>query len=150
MCPRSDWRVMLWDTLVKAAWQSSFILCHMAYWPLLPSLVWHHWHKFCLFIWSWYWFLHSHFTVICKTMSSWLVVKPYELQSRTFAWSVWLLYMHRHIIVAHTLVNELSKKLTCSKIGARIVSQGDTRLEIQTFGSIPALTQMLSPCLCQN
>jgi len=47
MCTTAERRVMQLDTRINAPWRLSFIRVHIAHWPLLFWLVWHHGLKCC-------------------------------------------------------------------------------------------------------
>jgi len=56
-------------------------------------------------------------------ISSLLVLLQSYLDSRSFEWYVRPLHMHRKIIVSHSLVTEIKKRLTQTKIGTQIAFQ---------------------------
>jgi hypothetical protein len=65
------------------------------------------------------------------------------LDSRTFAWCVRPLHMHRQIIMSHNLVTEIKKKLTRSKIGQQLAFRRDQMSKITV--SISIFLQMKEP-----
>jgi len=68
----------------------------------------------------------SHLFVTGRTISRLLIVVQGDMMSRTLAWPIRPLHMHRWIIMSHKLVTEIKWKLTCSKLGTGIALQIDT------------------------
>jgi len=150
MCTRSVRRVMQLDPWINTAWQSSYRQIRIEHGPLLPWLVWHHSLKFCLYIWSAIFFLLSHLTLIGKQKSSWFAVLQHDLDSRTFAWYIRPLHMHRWIIMSYSLVTKIKKKMTHSKIGTQITFHWYVMSKMTISLSISLLTPEQSPSLRPN
>jgi len=150
MCTRCLRRVMQLDPWIHTAWRSSCRQIHIEHWPLLLSLVWHHWLKFCYYISSLILLLHPYLALIAKQKSSWLATLQPDLDSRTFASCVPYLHTHRRIVMSHNLVTKIQKNLTHSKIGTQIAFHWDKISKMTISFSIPPLRQEPSPCLCPN
>jgi len=150
MCTRSVQRVMQLDEWINAAWRFSFRLIRIVHWLLLLWLIWHHSLKFFQHISSLIYLLLCHLTPIGKQKSNLLAVLQTDLYSRTLAWCVRPLHMHRQIILSENLVTEIKDMLTRSKIDNQIAFQRGMTLKIQICLSIPPMTLDPSSCLDPN
>lgn len=83
-------------------------------------------------------------TVTDQTISSSLVVYQLNLESRSFAWAIQPLHIHKGIIMSPTLVTEIKQKLPCRKRGTRIAFTRDTSSKMAMCLFRPAGTHELS------
>jgi hypothetical protein len=150
MCTSSVRIVMQLDTWMNSAWGLSIRSIRHAHWPLFLWHVWRHSLKFCWYISSLILLLHCYLTVTCREKPNVLAVLQSQLISRTSTWCVRPLYMHRWIIMTHTLVTEIKKKLTQSDIGKHLAFHRDKTSKITVCLSILPQMQEPSPSLCRN
>jgi len=73
-----------------------------------------------------------------------------DTDSRSCAWCVWPLHMHRQIIMSHNIVTGIKNKLTCSTFGKQIAFQWDMTSKIPICLTILPMTQEPLPWHCLN
>jgi len=150
MCTRSVWRVLKLVPWINTTWRLSCRQIRIDHWARLLWLVWHHSFNFCLYISLLILLLRSHLTLISKQKSSWLAILQHDLDSITFTWCVHPLHMHTRIIMSHSVVTKIKKKMTRSKIGTQITFHWDIMSKMTICLSIPPLAQKQSPSLRPN
>jgi uncharacterized membrane protein YwaF len=91
-----------------------------------------------------------HLTVTCRIKLTVMAVLQPDLDSRSFTWCVWPLYMHRQIMISHNFVTEIQQKLTSRKIGKQLAFHCDQASKITVCTAILPLRQEPSPSLRRN